>query len=603
MTALATPREPEIVPEATPRRWLPPALLVVAAAVWVLFVAPVDPARLDSFGLVRALHPGVLAAIALLSVGFVLELRTPAPRTWLLFGAGVLAVAGIYGLPTVVEPVARLPVAWLHAGWSEYIADNGRLLHGFDARFSWPAFFALAGWIAEVAGVDATALLGWAPPVFTGLAAIGVYAVARAVLGSHARRAAWLAAWLFLMTNWVEQDYFSPQALAFLMYAAALAITFRWLLRTATDAVVPSVETTMPFVERQPTHGDWRGGAEPDRPHRTFAAAVALALIACALAPAHQVTPFALGAVLLVLAVSGKLRHRWLLAIVVLAPLTWLVLGAADYWTTQLDTLTGGIGDLSGSVKENVGARVTGSTGRMGILAVRFGLVGLLLVLAFAGWWRLRRPWPLGIAALIPFGLVALQSYGGEMLLRSFLYALPLLCTLGGAALAGALHPVHGKHELPRMGATPWVAALLAAMSVAVVTARGGNDGYVAFRTEDVAIVEEAYRLTEPGTQIASLTAYLPLRYDRVGEVKQDSLERVCPPSPRMGHCVIEQGPATVVVTKAQDNYGVLMLGLRPGWSREVIKELVRMGSYRERARAGDAVLLIREGNQGGGAP
>ena len=586
MTALATPREPDTLPVATPGKWLPPVLLVVAAAVWVLFVAPVDPARLDSFGLVRALHPGVLGAIALLSVGFVLELRSVAPRTWVLFGACVLAVVGIYGLPTVVEPVARLPVAWLHAGWSEYIADNGRVLTGFDARFSWPAFFALAAWVAEIAGVDATSLLGWAPPVFTGLAAIGVYAVAKAVLGKDARRAAWLAAWLYLAANWVEQDYFSPQALAFLMYVAALTITFRWLTRAMNASFIAPSGMNDAFIAR-----------------RRVTAAVGLVVIVCAMAPAHQVTPFALGAVLLVLAVTGRLRHRWLLAIVVLAPLTWLVLGGADYWTSHLDTLTGGVGNLSGAVRENVGARVTGDPGRMAILAVRFGLVGLLLVLAFAGWWRLRRPWPLGIAALVPFGLVALQSYGGEMLLRSFLYALPLLCTLGGAALATSLHPQHGRHERPRLGATPWVAALLAVMSIALVTARGGNDGYVAFRAQDVAIVEEAYRVTEPGARIASLTAYLPLRFDKVGEIKQDSLERVCPPGPRMGHCVIEQGPETVLVTAAQDDYGVLMLGLRPGWTRQVIDELVRMGSYRERARAGDAVLLIREGNQGGGAP
>lgn len=574
MTALASPSEPATVPPPTTGRWLPPALCVLAAVAWVLLAAPVDPGGLDSFGLIVALNPGLLAAIAVLSVAFVLEVRSPAPRTWLLAGACVLAVVGIYGLPTVVEPVARLPVAWLHAGWSDYIGDHGEVLPNFDARFSWPAFFALAAWVADVAGTEPTAMLGWAPAVFTGLAAAGVHAVARAVLGRVAKRAAWFATWLFLMANWVEQDYFSPQALAFLIYAGALAITYRWLVHTET-------------------------------PQRTFGAAVALVLLICAMSPAHQVTPFALAAILLVLAVAGKLRHRWLLAIAVLAPLTWLVLGGAEYWTNHLDTLTGGVGDLSGSVKENVGARVTGDTGRISVLAVRFGLVGAVLAVAFAGWWRLGRPVALGIAALVPFGLVALQSYGGEMLLRSFLYALPLLCTLGGAALASALRPDRaGRHERSRHGAKPLttalVAALLAVMSLGVVTARGGNDAYVSFRNEDVAIVAEAYRIAKPGEHITSLTAYLPLRYDRVGEVKQDSLERVCPPDPHAADCVMEQAPQLLLLTTAQDNYGVMMLGLPRGWSTTLAKELVRFGSYRELARSGDAVLLVRNDSRGG---
>lgn len=533
--------------------WAAPVLAGLAVVLWVVFAGPVDPGGLGSFGLIVALHPVVLLAIVVLSVAFVLELREPAPRTWVLAGACVLAVIGLYGLPSIVEPVARLPVAWLHAGWSEYVAEHGAVLPGFDARFSWPGFFAVAAWVSEVAGVDVTAMLAWAPPVFTGLAAIGVHAVATAVLGRGP--GAWFAVWLFLAANWVEQDYFSPQALAFLLYVGALAIVLRWLVRV-------------------------------ESPQRTLGAAAALVLLLCALAPAHQVTPFALAAVLLALA--GRLRWRWLAVLAVLAPLTWLVLGASDYWIGNLDVLTGGVGDVSDSVQENVAARVTGDAGRMTVLGLRFGLVGVVLALAVVGWWGRGRPVALGIATVVPFGLVALQSYGGEMLLRSFLYALPLLCTFGGAALARWRAGFRGIA----------VGVALGVMSVALVAARGGNDGYVSFRDEDVAAVEEAYRIAEPGSSIASLTAYVPLRSARVGEVTQDSLERACAsrsPVP----CVLDEAPDTLLVTRAQDNYGVIMAGLPAGWSSTVAAGLVSSGAYREHWRLGDAVVLIHVDTQG----
>jgi len=566
-------------------RWVAPAACLAAAVTWVGFAGPIDPGGLGALGLIGAVHPAVLLAVAVLSAAFVLELRAPRPRTWLLLGMCVLVVLGTYGLPSVSEPVARLPVAWLHAGWSDYIGTNGEVLTGFDARFSWPTFFAFAAWLAHASGAgDVTALLAFAPPVFTGLAAVGVHAVAVALLGRGT--AAWLSVWLFLGVNWVEQDYFSPQALAFLMYLGALVIVLRWLCRAP---------LTQP--RGAPVAG-W--GAAPST---RVAAAFGLVLLIGALAPTHQVTPFALAAILGVLAVSGRLHMRWLGVLAVLTPLTWLVLGATDFWSAHLQMLTGGVGDLSDAVRENVGQRVAGAPGRMAVLGLRFGLAGLVLVLAAVGWWRLGtargRPVALAVATMVPFGLVALQSYGGEMLLRAYLYALPLLCALGAVALdhwlghrAGG-RPAHGWR-------TAAIAAGLGVVFLALVGARGGNDGYVAFRREDVAVVDEAYRIALPGQRLVVLAAYAPLNWSRVGELRQGSLERTCPPGPDEAGCVRDDGPDLVVVNPAQDNYGVIVLGLPAGWTRSVVADL-ESGGYREHLRLGESVLLVRAPTEGHG--
>ncbi|WP_329057840.1 hypothetical protein [Amycolatopsis sp. NBC_01480] len=548
-------------PAASRRGWLTPALCVVAVVLQVLFLKPVDPSALGSFGLIRALPPGVLVALVVLTAAFLLEVRSDRPRTWLLATAALLAVLGMYGLPPLTEPVARLPVAWLHAGWTDYIGTHGTVLHNFDARFSWPAFFGAAAWLTKLAGISSTtALLAWAPPVLTGLAAVGVHAVATAVLGRG--RAPWLAAWAFLCVNWVEQDYFSPQGLAFLLYLGALAVVFRWLC----------------------------GDADPKR--RVLASA-GLVLLILALAPSHQVTPFALAAILAVLTVTRRLKVPWLLAVAILAPLTWLVVGASDYWVGHLQVLTGGIGDLSGSVQQNVQERVGGDPGRLTVLGFRFGLTALIGLLAAAGWWGLRtpqgrRPIVLAVVAVVPAGLVALQSYGGEMLLRSYLYSLPLLCTLAGAGLDRWLRSTRGRRLVPIA-----LVVVLGAAAVLLVGARGGNDGYVAFRKSDQTVVAEAYRLARPGQRISSLTAYAPLNWAQVGAVKQGSLERTCVPGADEGSCVGRVGPDFVIVNQAQDNYGVTLLGLPAGWTETVRAQLVSSGEYREQLRDGGSVLLV----------
>jgi hypothetical protein len=551
--------------EKTGQDWLAPTVCVLAAISWALAVRPVDPGRLGSLGLAAAVSPAVLVGVGLLSVGFVLELRSGTPRSWVLGGACLLAVICAYGLPPLTEPAARLPVAWLHAGWSGYIAQHGEILHNFDARFSWPAFFAVIAWLTKATGAhDATVFLAWAPPVFTGLAAIGVHALASTVLGRG--RGAWLAVWLFLAVNWVEQDYFSPQGLAYLMYLAALTIVLRWLCREG-------------LTESSVIDGN-----------RTGLALVALVVLVCAMAPEHQVTPFAFAGLMVVLALARMLKSPWLAVIAVLVPLAWLALGAKEYWIGHWHDLFGGVGDLSGSVRQNVGQRFSGDTGRIVILMVRCGLSVAVVGLAALGWWRLpkNRPIVLAVLAVLPFALVGLQSYGGEMLLRSFLYALPLLCTLGGAALT---------RMLDALSSALITGVALGIAGVGLVTARGGNDAYVAFRADDVRVVQQAYQEARPGQHITALAGYLPMQWARVGEVKQQSLELKCPLGPDEATCVRQLGPEFIVVNPAQDAYGRMLLGLPSGWTHQVVTDLKAHG-YREDLRVGDTVLLELGGNR-----
>ncbi len=54
------------------------------------------------------------------------------------------------------------------------------------------------------------------------------------------RRLSWLAVWFFYLGNWIGQDYFSPQALAYFLYLVVLAICLAWFRAARPDQTSPS---------------------------------------------------------------------------------------------------------------------------------------------------------------------------------------------------------------------------------------------------------------------------------------------------------------------------------------------------------------------------
>ena len=52
--------------------------------------------------------------------------------------------------------------------------------------------------------------------------------IARSI--THSWRWSWVAAFVFLVTNWYQQDYFAPQATAFVLYVTLIGVLL-WVRR------------------------------------------------------------------------------------------------------------------------------------------------------------------------------------------------------------------------------------------------------------------------------------------------------------------------------------------------------------------------------------
>jgi hypothetical protein len=551
--------------------WWPPALAGAAVLCWVLGFRQIDPTTLGSVGILPSLSPVLLAAYPLLVAAFVVELGH-SRRTAVLTLITVLAVFAVYGLQPAAEPAARLPVAWLHSGFANYIGAHGDVLHDFDTRFSWPGFFALLAFLTEASGMhDTSVLLNWAPVVLSGLAVLGVRAIAVAIVGPG--RASWIAAWIFLVANWTEQDYASPQGTTYILLLAALAITFQHL-------VSPSpLAARRADVKRPPAPNNTAG----DR----LRAEGLVVLLAMALAPTHQLTPYLLGGLLIVLVLWGRLWPRWLPVVVLALAMGWFVLAAREFWIGQLNVITGSLGDLNSSVSQGIGQRFVGNPGRQAILLTRMGITGAVAALAAGGFLVLRRSGSKSLVlpalALASFGLAVLQPYGGEIFIRCYLFALPFFAVLGGIAL----------NSLTKRAYLTGIA--LAVTILATVTVRGGNDAYVAFTKADTDIVQKAYDLAKDGQSIGTVLSYAPLEWQRVGDVRQVSAEDGCPVFPDTESCIAKANLDYLVINQAQDSYGTIYFGAPKGWTAKLADQLVGDGRYQRVAQEGGSQLLARK--------
>ena len=176
----------------------------------------------------------------------------------------------LHGATSLIDEEPAFNVVWRHAGVTDYVMTTGTVNPDIDAYFNWPGFFILAALVTRTAGLDsALGLSGWAPVVFELLYLPALVVISRAFTAD--RRLAWVAVWLFYMTNWVGQDYLSPQAMGYLLYLAMVAVILTTLSRRAAARArrlaragyAPAAAAAHPAAGRGARGGRARGPGDP----------------------------------------------------------------------------------------------------------------------------------------------------------------------------------------------------------------------------------------------------------------------------------------------------------------------------------------------------
>lgn len=607
--------EPLDAPEPTRRsadadrvRWTSLALVLVAAGFWFWETRTVALSDAGAYGLLEVV--GWRYGVALTVLGGVTLytlfrrhldhlVMTAAAAMWALIGYATVPVADGQG---------TVPVGWIHVAFVQYISDFGTVPSSYDARFSWPGFFAAGAQLVSLAGTaDARSFLVLAPIVYFLAALPGLLLIARSI--THSWRWSWIAVLVYELTNWYQQDYFSPQATAFVIYVTIIGVLL-WMIDTA---VVPRLRGSLAAkivgaLRRTP--------ALPDGMSARTAQALGLllAVLCGGVVVIHQLTPFTLIFALAGFALVGLTRYRLLWVTAGLVFVGYFSYGATDFWLGHLDGLLGDVGQVSSAISSSVGGRIVGDATYQSNQYYRIGWSVMLFAGAAVGVWMLRRRREALLLAGLscaPFALLVVQSYGGEVVIRSFLYASPILAPLFAVALRRGIAllrswlpdrgPAVTSRPLGAMGG--WLAALLPVVVVAALMltfTRGLNTSFERTPPDQVTAGDIMQAAAVRGDEIGvplfrGVTPYAAITEIGLEEVNADTCADV-----ELTECIHDPLPRYVIITITQERLGELTRSRPDGWVWALGQQLIDSGRYTRIYTGADAWLL--ELNPGGGS-
>jgi hypothetical protein len=466
--------------------WVPLIAIPVSLALWQWSIRNLDLRRMNDLGLASVLRPSFLAALVILSASMAIALtRSHTQQSVLLIHVLALIVI-LYGSVPLLVSVPQGTAAYRHLGVADYVTHHGSVDRGIDAYFNWPGFFVMTSALTSMTGFSsALAVARWAPLFFNLLYLLPLALFFRT--SCRTRTYTWLCIWLFYCSNWIEQDFYSPQGFAYLGYLCIVA-------------------TVVALYRRRPPDGEKSSANAQQRP----AIFVLLVLAYISVAISHQLTPYAIMLALAALVVTRSTTLFALPMLMCVVAVTWFAYSAVPFFEQFLRHEGRNVGAVSENVSSGLGARLAGSAQHLFIVDSRVAFTLVLWSLALIGIW-LRRRDRQSIAAYVglaasSIALVGLQSYGGEILLRIYLFSLPAVI-LFVAAL-----PVLGLSRASGLARGVSIGSLSLVLLSLFVFARYGNARLDYFSPQEVAAVQHMYRTAPRGSLIIAGSENLPWR-------------------------------------------------------------------------------------------
>jgi O-antigen/teichoic acid export membrane protein len=418
----------------------PPLLAVV---LWAAPFVGVAPADMTDLGILSLLAPLSAVALVVLTLGFGWSLTRSRSDALPALHVVVLIVL-LHGTPALLFGTVRYSWSWKHLGIVDFIQRHGAVdvsVASMPIYHNWPGFFGGSAVLTDLAGLaDAQTLALWAPLAFNLANLLVLLALFRSLVAD--RRRVWLAVWLFFVTTWIGQDYFSPQAVAFVLHLAVLTLLVRRYRRPW-----PAGIAAAPLTGRGP--------------------ALVVLLLVLAIVSSHQITPVVLVITLTALALLRVLPVGRFALVAIAAGVGWAVTVAGSWTIPNVTSIVGSFLDPVG----NVGATLDKAADLRGAqVLVSFGgraVVAITAALAVAGVVVAVRNRSLDRVALVllvsPLTLVALTSFGGETLFRVVLFAAPAVAYFGAGAVLAAADRVRWPQPLrsPALGTAAVVAAVV----------------------------------------------------------------------------------------------------------------------------------------------
>jgi hypothetical protein len=504
-----------------------------------------------------------------LTVSFAWAVFQPQVREPLLLLNVAAFILIIHGTPNILYGTLRYAWAWKHVGIVDYIQRHGSIDPRIDvlsAYHNWPGFFALGALVTEAAGLSsALSFAGWGP-VFFNLIDLGALVL---IFKTNTRdpRLVWLGVWLYFLTSWVGQDYFSPQAYAFFLYLVVLGIVLRWF--RSTPPIYPTYRGRslwsrfQSFVRAIITRSAPRGAIEtPSRPMQRVGLILMVLLFLAVIASTHQLTPFMMITALGALVVFRYTTARNLPILMGVFTATWILYMAVAFLDGNISWIAASIGSLFSNVDKNFIDLAVASPGQAFVaLMGRLLTVSVFGLAALGGLRRLVHRYldlPFALLALSPVPMVVANSYGGEMLFRVYLFSLPFLAFFMGSVIFPS--PVSGRSILTAAATVMLSITLL----VGFLFAYYGKERAYYFTRNEVDATEYLTQIAPPRSLLVDVSWDVPLQFRNYEYFDYLSLESMSPqdrgpilndPVRQIGDLVTDNKYPTafVILTRAQE--------------------------------------------------
>jgi hypothetical protein len=577
--------------------------LAAGLGLWAANLRTLDIRQINDLGLVSILNPAIYAGAGLLCLSFMLALKHKPLRPLFLSLSVVSLIVVLYGTTSIVEPEPRFGASYKHLGVTDFIMQNGRVDPTVDAYFNWPDFFVFAALLTRAAGLSSAATLAqWTPVVLNLLYLLPVLAIMRSA--TRDQRLVWLATWLFFICNWISQDYFSPQGMNFFLYLVVLAVLLTWFKRPA-PAVAAVAEGRLAFVRNswpwRTCRGLWL--SHPEAPNLPASGAMRVGLLGLVvllyafIVASHQLTPFAILAGVAGLAVLRRLQLRGLPVLMAVMIAVWLVYMAVVFMSGHLGGMLDEIGNLGSSFGANVDSHLAGSPDHLLVVRIRMWMTVAIFLVGAAGVVRRMLSGRLDVLmlalAFAPFPLVGMQSYGGEMLLRVYLFALAPMAFLAATAFLPRPESRLTVFNLAAIGVAS--AGLLAGF----LYARFGNERMDYFTTAELQGMDQLYQLAPQGSTLLAFSPP-PWRYAHYTDYTYDGFPNEAGILATSDvHAVVDgmqkirqQGhEAYLVISRSQKAELDLLTDLRAGSLDRMQVAITRSGAFDVRYQNADAAI------------
>ncbi|WP_220196248.1 hypothetical protein [Ktedonospora formicarum] len=473
------------------------ALPLGSFALWYssLNAVATQISHMNGLGLVSIMPPELIGALVIMMVSFCITLQKVRYYTPLLLLHFGLIIIMLYGVTTLVEQAPRFSVVYTHAGYTEYIIRTGSVNPHLSAYFNWPGFFILSAFVTQLAGYQTIlSYAAWAP-VFNNVITLAALYFLFTTFTTN-RRVIWLALWLFCITNWIGQDYFSPQGLFFCFYIVILAILLKWF-KTPSDESIRSLGPRLSRLRFLPSLYTWLTAPDPLSTPSQRRKKIALLLCVLVLFSftvyGHQLTPFftIVSVTALIVFRRCTLKLWWLPIVMTVMTLFWMFIMAHTYLAGHMNQVFGGLSQIFVSLSSNVSDRVGGDPQHALIARLRIIMTFFVWAVAFVGaLFRLGKGYKdasVVLLALAPFPLFIVQPYGGEMLLRCYLFSLPSMIFLA-ASVVYEKPPFPSFFSRLTMIKLPWKGLVMSSLTIILLGGflftRYGNEN-IDYKTYD----------------------------------------------------------------------------------------------------------------------